>query len=372
MAYEHNGKQVTINNFDLDDVTGIFSFDANYYFISLPYGQNSRFKLINYGLTNTDLFFGTKYNTEFSSSIQNISSATKNTLVSLGGTTVGLTTSAINLGLNLAGWISTSLNSFTNIVVGINSSGESLVNYTGRWGGDGVDCFLYSQINFINHIIYNSQGGSTVGNNIGISSTNPQTLAISNRIQQEWAGEIPHTIFAERLQNKGTQYQVAVDEIFKDAVNYINSTSAVNIYSGNLWSLSWFLINGETVDNQVKPPYIDENTKDLVIQNKYNFRYTDDIAIKNYFVTQINNILGAGSTNSALNWWNTTPFSFTYPHLLLESAGRTIKTAKSQNIDPYNNLNGLEYNYFEVRISKKNLEIGNYNLYVVLNAKGWL
>jgi len=372
MPYEYNGKQVTINNFTLNDVEGIFSFDFNDYFISLPYGQNTRFKLINQGLTNTDLFFGTKYDTEFASAIQNISASTKNTLVSLGGTTVGLSTSAINLGLNLAGWISTSLNSFTDIVVGVDTSGESLVNYTGRWGGDGVDSFLYSQLNFMNHIIYNSKGGSTVGSNVGISSTNPQTLSISNRIQQEWAGEIPHTIFAERLGNKGAQSQVVVDEIFKDAINYVNSTNGVNIYSGNLWSLSWFLIHGTSINSTVKPPYIDETTKDLVIQNKYNFVYTNDSTIKNYFITQVDTILGAGTTTNALNWWNTTPFSFSSQNLLLESAGRTMKTAKSQNIDPSNNLDGLEYNYFETRISKKNLQLGNYDLYNVLNTKGWL
>lgn len=372
MPYEYNGKQVDINNFTLEDINGILSFDSDNYFISLPYGTNYRSKLINFNLTNLDLFFGSKYEREYSIAIQNVSTSTKNTLVSLGGTTVGLSTSAISLTSNLAGWISTSLNSFSNITVGIETSGESLVNYLGRLGGDAVDSFLYAQLNFMNHVIYNSKGGSTVISNVGISSTNPQLLSLSNRIQQEWAGEIPHNIFAEKLQNKGVQSQPLVDEIFKEAINYVNSSVGVNVYSGNPFSLSWFFINGTSISNLVKAPYIDENTNELVIQNKYNFSYTSDTAIKTYFSSQINSTLGAGTTINALNWWNTTPFSFISPNLLLESAARTMKVAKSQNINPSTNLDALDYNYFEIRISEENLEIGNDRLYNTLKTKGWL
>jgi hypothetical protein len=372
MAIIIGGNEVTIDNITEDDIDQIFEFDNNLYFFSLAYGTDYRFSLIDSGIFNLDLFFETKYKNEYDTLVGTISTETKQTYESLGGSIAGLSTEAVVLGTNLSNWISTSLGAFTNINVGLDTSGDSLVNYLGRWGGDAVESFLYSQINFMNHITFNSNGGNTNINNIGISSTNPQTLVISDRIQQEWANEIIPIFIIESLEEKGTQTQSVVDDIFKQSINFVNGKNTVSAYSGNPWSLSWFLIQGQSIHTDAKSPYIDEETGDLVIQNKYNFVYTDNFEILNKFSQQIENILGSSSVTDALNWWNSTPFSFTSPHLLLESAGISMKIAKSQNIDPESNLDGLDYNYFEVRISKKNLEIGNYILYNTLLEKGWL
>lgn len=367
-----NGKEVTIDNITGDDIDQIFDFDDDPYFFGLSYAADNRSLLIDSGVFNLDLFFETKYQNEYDTLVGTISTTTKETYVSLGGSVAGLSTQSIILGTNLSNWISTSLNAFTNITVGVNTSGNSLVNYLGRWGGDAVESFLYSQINFINHIAFNSNGGTTNSNNVGISSTNPQTLVVSDRIQQEWASEIIPIFIIENLEEKGTQSQSVVDDIFRQSVNFVNSKSTVSAYNGNPWSLSWFLIQGQFIHNDAKSPYIDEETDDLVIQNKYNFVYTDNTTIRNKFSQEIENILGSSTVSAALTWFDTTPFSFTSPNLLLESAGRTMKTAKSLSIDPTSNLDGLDYNYFEVRISKKNLEIGNSILYDTLIEKGWL
>ena len=48
-----------------------------------------------------------------------------------------------------------------------------------------------------------------------------------------------------------------------------------------------------------------------------------------------------------------------------------MKVAKSESIGA-TNLDALDYNYFETRISRKNLGIGNTALFTELLNKGWI
>ena len=48
-----------------------------------------------------------------------------------------------------------------------------------------------------------------------------------------------------------------------------------------------------------------------------------------------------------------------------------MKVAKSESIGA-TNLDALDYNYFETRISRKNLGIGNTFLFTQLVDKGWI
>ena len=161
-----------------------------------------------------------------------------------------------------------------------------------------------------------------------------------------------------------------------------NHREDYNLFSGEPWSLSWFLIHGindsnnvgigtSSIDDTAASAYIDDATKDLVIQNKYNFNYTRDADIQHKLCTEAQAILGIGNSMGITNWWKTTPLSFESPHNLLEAAARTMKVAKSESIGA-TNLDALDYNYFETRISRKNLGIGNTFLFTQLVDKGWI
>ncbi len=372
MPVEFNGKQVDVNNFTEEDLIGILDFDNDSYFISLTYGTDYRFKLLEHGLTSPRAFFETGYKNQYDVGISSISGDTIETLQTLGSDTVGLSSSVIIRTNNMSGWIATAINNYSTVSIGTETQSNFIINWLGRWGGDAIEAYLDAEMNYINHIAFNSNGGTTQANNVGISSTNPQVLNVSDRTQIEWASELSIIPFTKELQNKGTQSDGVVDDIFKRGVGNVGYSTGVNVHTGSPWSLSWFLINGEGLDSSAKPPYIDENTKELVIQNKYNFKDSTKESRQDYLMNRLAPIIGVGQTANALSWWNSTPLSFNSQDLLLESASRTMKTAKSLSIDPSSNLDALDYNFFEVRISEKNLGIGNTVLRNTLINKGWL
>ena len=361
-------------------------------------GASARSDLLRFGMNNLDTFFGTKYTDEYNSIIANISADTKTRFENLGGNLSGLSTEAIGITTNLTGCIGTAINTWTPTVKnvgtyiglashfnqnsGIITSGNYTPYYLTRWGADATDSMLYAQLNFMNHIKFNSNGGATVANNVGISSTNAINLPISERLQVEWASTLhPYPVWKD-LQNKGSQTNAEVEHIFRTMVSYTNQHSRNNLFNGEPWSLSWFLIHGindsnnvgigtSSIDDTAASAYIDDATKDLVIQNKYNFNYTRDADIQHKLCKETQYILGIGNSTGIVNWWNTTPLSFASPHNLLEAAARTMKVAKSQSIGA-TNLDALDYNYFETRISRKNLGIGNTFLFTQLVDKGWI
>jgi len=361
-------------------------------------GASARSDLLRFGMNNLDTFFGTKYTDEYNSIIANISADTKTRFENLGGNLSGLSTEAIGITTNLTGCIGTAINTWTPTVKnvgtyiglashfnqnsGIITSGNYTPYYLTRWGADATDSMLYAQLNFMNHVKFNSNGGATVANNVGISSTNAINLPISERLQVEWASTLhPYPVWKD-LQNKGSQTNAEVEHIFRTMVSYTNQHSRNNLFNGEPWSLSWFLIHGindsnnvgigtSSIDDTAASAYIDDATKDLVIQNKYNFNYTRDADIQHKLCKETQYILGIGNSTGIVNWWNTTPLSFASPHNLLEAAARTMKVAKSQSIGA-TNLDALDYNYFETRISRKNLGIGNTFLFTQLVDKGWL
>ena len=361
-------------------------------------GASARSDLLRFGMNNLDTFFGTKYTDEYNSIIANISADTKTRFENLGGNLSGLSTEAIGITTNLTGCIGTAINTWTPTVKnvgtyiglashfnqnsGIITSGNYTPYYLTRWGADATDSMLYAQLNFMNHVKFNSNGGATVANNVGISSTNAINLPISERLQVEWASTLhPYPVWKD-LQNKGSQTNAEVEHIFRTMVSYTNQHSRNNLFNGEPWSLSWFLIHGindsnnvgigtSSIDDTAASAYIDDATKDLVIQNKYNFNYTRDADIQHKLCKETQYILGIGNSTGIVNWWNTTPLSFASPHNLLEAAARTMKVAKSQSIGA-TNLDALDYNYFETRISRKNLGIGNTFLFTQLVDKGWI
>tara|TARA_B100001989_G_scaffold140396_1_gene99708 strand:+ start:663 stop:2213 length:1551 start_codon:yes stop_codon:yes gene_type:complete len=361
-------------------------------------GSSARSDLLRFGMNNLDTFFGTKYTDEYNSIIANISADTKTRFENLGGNLSGLSTEAIGITTNLTGCIGTAINTWTPTVKnvgtyiglashfnqnsGIITSGNYTPYYLTRWGADATDSMLYAQLNFMNHVKFNSNGGATVANNVGISSANAINLPISERLQVEWASTLnPYPVWKD-LQSKGSQTNAEVEHIFRTMVSFTNENSRHNLFNGEPWSLSWFLIHGindsnnvgigtSSIDDTAASAYIDNATKDLVIQNKYNFNYTRDADIQHKLCTEAQYILGIGNSTGIVNWWNTTPLSFASPHNLLEAAARTMKVAKSQSIGA-TNLDALDYNYFETRISRKNLGIGNTFLFTQLVDKGWL
>ena len=361
-------------------------------------GATARYDLIRFGMNNLDTFFGSKYTDEYNSIIANISADTKTRFENLGGNLSGLSTEAIGITTNLTGCIGTAINTWTPTVKnvgtyiglashfnqnsGIITSGNYTPYYLTRWGADATDSMLYAQLNFMNHVKFNSNGGATVANNVGISSANAINLPISERLQVEWASTLnPYPVWKD-LQSKGSQTNAEVEHIFRTMVSFTNEHSRHNLFNGEPWSLSWFLIHGindsnnvgigtSSIDDTAASAYIDNTTKDLVIQNKYNFNYTRDADIQHKLCKEAQYILGIGNSTGIVNWWNTTPLSFASPHNLLEAAARTMKVAKSQSIGA-TNLDALDYNYFETRISRKNLGIGNTFLFTQLVDKGWL
>ena len=259
-------------------------------------GASARSDLLRFGMNNLDTFFGTKYTDEYNSIIANISADTKTRFENLGGNLSGLSTEAIGITTNLTGCIGTAINTWTPTVKnvgtyiglashfnqnsGIITSGNYTPYYLTRWGADATDSMLYAQLNFMNHVKFNSNGGATVANNVGISSTNAINLPISERLQVEWASTLhPYPVWKD-LQNKGSQTNAEVEHIFRTMVSYTNQHSRNNLFNGEPWSLSWFLIHGindsnnvgigtSSIDDTAASAYIDDATKDLVIQNKY-------------------------------------------------------------------------------------------------------
>jgi len=403
MPYNFNGQDVDINNITLQhlldgiigDGVGIGTTSSLTLFTP---GASARSDLLRYGMNSLDTFFGSKYTDEYNSIITNISADTKTRFESLGGNLSGLSTEGIGITTNLTGCIGTAINTWTPTVknvgtyIGIGShfnqnsgiitSGNYTPYYLTRWGGDATDSMLYAQLNFMHHVNFNSNGGATVANNVGISSANAINLPISERLQVEWASTLnPYPVWKD-LQNKGSQTTAQVDHIFRTMVSYTNEHSRHNLFSGEPWSLSWFLIHGindsnnvgigtSSIDDTAASAYIDNATKDLVIQNKYNFNYTRDADIQHKLCIEAQAILGIGNSTGITNWWKTTPLSFASPHNLLEAAARTMKVAKSESIGA-TNLDALDYNYFETRISRKNLGIGNTFLFTQLVDKGWI
>ncbi len=403
MPYNFNGQDVDINNITLQhlldgiigDGVGIGTTSSLTLFTP---GASARSDLLRYGMNSLDTFFGSKYTDEYNSIIANISADTKTRFEGLGGNLSGLSTEGIGITTNLTGCIGTAINTWTPTVknvgtyIGIGShfnqnsgiitSGNYTPYYLTRWGGDATDSMLYAQLNFMHHVNFNSNGGATVANNVGISSANAINLPISERLQVEWASTLnPYPVWKD-LQNKGSQTTAQVEHIFRTMVSYTNEHSRHNLFNGEPWSLSWFLIHGindsnnvgigtSSIDDTASSAYIDDATKDLVIQNKYNFNYTRDTDIQHKLCTEAQAILGIGNSTGITNWWKTTPLSFASPHNLLEAAARTMKVAKSESIGA-TNLDALDYNYFETRISRKNLGIGNTFLFTQLVDKGWI
>ena len=403
MPYNFNGQDVDINNITLQhlldgiigDGVGIGTTSSLTLFTP---GASARSDLLRYGMNSLDTFFGSKYTDEYNSIITNISADTKTRFESLGGNISGLSTEGIGITTNLTGCIGTAINTWTPTIknvgtyIGIGShfnqnsgiitSGNYTPYYLTRWGGDATDSMLYAQLNFMHHVNFNSNGGATVANNVGISSANAINLPISERLQVEWASTLnPYPVWKD-LQNKGSQTTAQVEHIFRTMVSYTNEHSRHNLFNGEPWSLSWFLIHGindsnnvgigtSSIDDTAASAYIDNATKDLVIQNKYNFNYTRDADIQHKLCREAQSILGIGNSIGITNWWKTTPLSFASPHNLLEAAARTMKVAKSESIGA-TNLDALDYNYFETRISRKNLGIGNTFLFTQLVDKGWI
>ena len=407
MPYNFNGQDVDINNITLqhlmDGIIGTpgpadaIGIGTTSKLMTFGSGGDTRMNLLRYGMNSLDTFFGSKYTDEYNSIIANISADTKTRFEGLGGNLSGLSTEGIGITTNLTGCIGTAINTWTPTVkdmgtyvgigtwynqTGITTSSNYTPYYLTRWGADATDSMLYAQLNFMHHVKFNSNGGATVANNVGISSANAINLPISERLQVEWASTLnPYPVWKD-LQNKGSQTTAEVEYIFRSMVSHTNHREDYNLFSGEPWSLSWFLIHGindsnnvgigtSSIDDTAASAYIDNATKDLVIQNKYNFNYTRDADIQHKLCTEAQAILGIGNSMGITNWWKTTPLSFASPHNLLEAASRTMKVAKSESIGA-TNLDALDYNYFETRISRKNLGIGNTFLFTQLVDKGWI
>ena len=356
--------------------------------LAIPYSADDGSWLPNLSFLDNATMGGLAYYLAPGSDIQNLCGAIYNSLNATDQSLVGSSMSDANRAATFATgladhltevqtWLSALRNSIYTNLSGMTSNqiAQRIIDIVFMSAAANVAAGLMLQAWYVPNV---RKYGGNPNNLPDGTSANPYIWRPQNHIQRRFAGHMRTVSNSDGAPSTAHQYNPdGINKInnntglFNDARDYISSITPTHSVHGYDWAWHLTLLNRGNWDDI---PYVDPTTNEFVFHEYYGFGRGNSVASADPFVnwvesktdTQTANAIGALMDMSPATGFFTV-FGITG---VLEDTAKMIKRKKGQPIGGISNLDGYDTTTFQIRISARNMKVGNPALYNYLVNTG--